>query len=69
MKKGLHPETKKCVVTCACGISFETVSNKETHTLEICNNCHPAYNDQITTKHRKTGAVEKFNKKFNLNQE
>ena len=69
MKKGIHPEFKKCVVTCACGTSFETLSNKDDYLAEICSKCHPAYNDKIKTKHKKTGAVEKFNKKFNLNQE
>lgn len=69
MKKGIHPEQQKCVITCACGATFETLSNVDTHMVEICNQCHPAYNENITTKHRKTGAVEKFNKKFNLNQE
>jgi len=67
MKKGIHPESKKCVVTCACGASFETLSNKEAHLVEVCNNCHPFYTNTIG-KHKKTGAVEKFNKKFKLNE-
>ena len=69
MKKDLHPEMMKSMITCACGAKFETVSNKDAHTLEVCNNCHPAYNENIRTTHKKTGAVEKFNRKFNLNQE
>ena len=69
MKKGIHPALKKCVVTCACGATFDTESNKASHMVEVCNNCHPAYNDNIKVKHKKTGAVEKFNKKFNLSQD
>ena len=69
MKKGIHPETKKCVVTCACGASFETESNKDKHVVEVCSCCHPFYTKGTTSKHKKAGAVEKFNKKFNLNQD
>ena len=30
MRKGIHPELKECTVTCACGATFTTKSNKET---------------------------------------
>jgi len=69
MKKGIHPELKKCIVNCACGASFETSSNKESHNVEVCNNCHPFYTSGTSSRHKKTGAVEKFNQKYNLNQE
>jgi len=69
MKKGIHPEQKKCIATCACGASFETKSNQESHKVEVCNKCHPFYTGGASNKHRKDSAVEKFNKKFNLNQE
>jgi len=69
MKKDLHPEMIKSTIKCACGANFETMSNKDSHMLEVCNNCHPAYNENIRTTHKKTGAVEKFNRKFNLKQE
>jgi len=65
MKKGIHPEMKKCAVTCACGATFETESNQEVCNIEVCNKCHPFYSG-TAGKHKKTGAVEKFNKKFNL---
>ena len=29
MKKGIHPEYKKCVVKCACGNEFEVRSTKQ----------------------------------------
>lgn len=66
MKKGLHPELKKCTITCVCGAKFETLSNKESHSVETCSMCHPFYTG-TQGKHKKTGSVEKFNKKYNLN--
>lgn len=69
MKKEIHPKVMNCVVTCACGASFDTKSNQELHKVEVCNNCHPFYTSGTASRHKKTGAVEKFNKKFNLNQE
>ena len=60
MKKGLHPETKKVTFKCVCGNEFEAVS-----TLNTCNACHPFYTG-AQGKHKKTGAVDKFNKKYNL---
>jgi len=69
MKKGIHPELKKCVVTCACGATFDTESNKESHNVEVCNNCHPFYTSGTASRHKKTGAVEKFNQKYNIKQD
>ena len=69
MKKEIHPEFKECVIKCACGASFNTLSNKDTHNVEVCNNCHPFYTDGATSKHKKAGAVEKFNQKYNIKQE
>jgi large subunit ribosomal protein L31 len=66
MKKGLHPELKKCTITCVCGATFETLSNQESHNVETCSKCHPFYTG-MQGKHKKTGSVEKFNKKYNLN--
>ena len=65
MKKGIHPVMKNCTITCACGASFETLSNKESHNVEVCNECHPFYNKKAGF-HKKTGAVEKFNRKYNI---
>ena len=52
-------------VTCACGATFEVMSNKDELTVEVCSNCHPFY----TGKQRfasADGRVEKFNKKYGL---
>lgn len=62
MKKSIYKDAK---VTCACGETFNTKSTKEEIHVEICSKCHPFY----TGKHArtsKTGRVEKFNKKYNL---
>ncbi len=65
MKKNIHPEFKKCVVTCDCGATFETVSTKEEIHVEVCSECHSFYTG-AQGKHRNTSNVEKFNKKYNL---
>lgn len=68
MKKGIHPEMKDCVVKCACGATFNTKSTKEEIHVEVCSECHPFYTgSQGRTK--KTGSVEKFNKKYGFNTE
>lgn len=67
LKKGIHPVMKNCTITCACGASFETLSNVEVHNIEVCNECHPFYNKK-SSGHKKTGAVEKFNRKYNIEE-
>ena len=68
MKKELHPEMKEATVHCACGASFKTKSTKEELHVETCSECHPFYTGaQGRTK--KAGNIEKFNKKYNIDQE
>ena len=68
MKANIHPEVKDATVTCACGATFKTKSTKEKIDVEICSECHPFYTGtQGRTK--KTGNIEKFNKKFGLDKE
>lgn len=68
MKANIHPEVKETTVTCACGATFKTKSTKEKIDVEICSECHPFYTGtQGRTK--KTGNIEKFNKKFGLDKE
>lgn len=67
MKKGIHPERVECVITCACGNSFTTTSNKASHFIESCNKCNPAYNVGAQKTVKKDGTVDKFKKKYNLN--
>lgn len=65
MKANIHPEQKECKVICACGNEFTTMSTKETMNIEVCSECHPFYTG-TQGKSKKTGKVEKFNKKYNL---
>ena len=62
MKKDIYKDSK---VTCACGATFETRSTNEEIHVEICSQCHPFYTGK-QTRGSKTGRVEKFNKKYNL---
>ncbi len=63
MKKGIHPEHVKSVVTCACGESFETLSTAPTQRVDICSKCHPFFTGRqklIDTG----GRVDKFKKRL-----
>jgi len=65
MKKDIHPNYVECKVSCACGNSFETMSNVSEMRIDICNECHPFFtgSEKIVDA---TGRVEKFKKKYNL---
>ncbi len=65
MKKDIHPHYVECKVTCACGNSFETMSNVEELKIDICNECHPFFTGSQKIVDA-TGRVEKFKKKYNL---
>ena len=58
----------RSTVTCACGATFQTKSTKEKIDVEICSECHPFYTG-TQGKTKKTGNIEKFNKKFGLDKE
>ena len=68
MKANIHPEVKECTVTCACGETFTVKSTKSEINVEVCSKCHPFYTGK-QGKAKKTGAVEKFNKKFGYDNE
>ena len=68
MKKGIHPEYMETKVTCACGNSFTVNSNKKEVHLEVCDKCHPFFTGKQGTA-TKTARVEKFNRKYGLNQD
>jgi len=68
MKKGIHPKYGKAIISCACGNSFETGSTKKNMKVEICSACHPFFTGKqkiIDT----AGRVERFNRKYNLNND
>ena len=67
MKKGIHPEYKKCIVTCACGNAFETRSTVETTRVDICSECHPFYTGKQKLVDT-AGRVEQFMRKFEKSQ-
>ena len=68
MKKGIHPNYVDTKVTCACGNTFTVKSTKEELHLEVCDKCHPFFTGKQGTT-VKPGQVEKFNRKYGLNQD
>lgn len=65
MKQGIHPNYMKTVVKCACGETFETISNKEEIKVEICSKCHPFY----TGKQKLVdtgGRVDRFKNRYGM---
>lgn len=68
MKKDIHPKEVECKVVCACGNTFTTKSNKEEIHVEVCSKCHPFYTGK-QNRTSQTGRVEKFNKKYGLNED
>ncbi len=64
MKEGIHPEYKEAVISCACGVSYNTKSTAGDYKVEICAACHPFFTGKqklIDT----AGRVDRFNKKYN----
>ena len=43
MRADIHPDYKKCTVSCACGNTFETGSTKDEIKVEVCSQCHPFF--------------------------
>ena len=68
MKKDLQPQVyNDCVITCACGNSFTTISTQQKITVDICSACHPFYTGKqkfIDTE----GRIEKFEKKLQISK-
>ena len=62
MKNSIYKDSK---VICACGETFDTKSTNEEIHVEICSKCHPFYTGK-QARASKTGRVEKFNRKYNL---
>ena len=63
VKKDIHPEYVPCVVSCACGNTFETRATKSEIHVEICSNCHPFF----TGKQKfvdSEGRVDRFRKRY-----
>lgn len=69
MKKDIHPKlNRECVVTCACGNTFTTISTLPSITVEICSACHPFYTGQskfVDTE----GRIDKFSRRLKVAEE
>ena len=63
MKKGIHPEYKTAIVTCACGNTFTTRSTLESIHVEICSACHPFFTGKQKLVDT-AGRVERFRRKY-----
>ncbi len=66
MKANIHPEVKDSKVTCSCGATFTTKSIVENISVEVCNECHPFYKGGASNKTKKSSSIEKFNKRYNI---
>jgi len=65
MKKEIHPAFVEAKVTCACGNTFVTRSNKPEIRVDICSECHPFFtgSEKIVDS---AGRVDKFKKKYGM---
>jgi large subunit ribosomal protein L31 len=63
MKKDLHPKLVACTVTCSCGNSFVTESQKDEMRIDICNECHPFFTGSERMVDT-AGRIDKFNKRY-----
>lgn len=68
MRKDIHPDYMETNVTCACGNTFKVKSTVKELQLESCDKCHPFYTG-VQGAVKKTGRVEKFNRKYGFNKE
>ena len=66
MKKGIHPELVDCTFKCACGNTFVAKSNKETCSMEVCNECHSFFTGKQGSQTKGTN-IDKFKNKYNYN--
>lgn len=68
MKPNIHPRYVQATVTCACGNTFTVGSTKSVLKVDVCSKCHPFYTGQQRILDT-TGRVERFRKRFNINEE
>ncbi len=68
MKKGIHPNYTESTVSCACGNSFKTLSIRPVLKVDVCSKCHPFFTGQQRILDA-AGRVERFRKRFNLQEE
>ncbi len=66
MKEGIHPKYQQTQVPVSYGEIIETGSTKENMRVDICSKCHPFFTGRqklVDTG----GRVDRFNKRFGLN--
>ncbi|WP_345992655.1 50S ribosomal protein L31 [Sulfurimonas sp. HSL-1716] len=66
MKKDIHPVLVDCTVTCSCGNTFVTKSQKSEMIIDICNECHPFFTGSERMVDT-AGRIDKFKKRYNMN--
>ena len=66
MKKDIHPNLVDCTVTCSCGNTFVTKSQKPEMAIDICNECHPFFTGSERMVDT-AGRIDKFKKRYNMN--
>ena len=69
MKAELHPKYYRAKVRCNCGNDFVTGSTVEEIRVEVCSKCHPFYTGSQKLLLEAGGRVDKFKKKYGMNQE
>ena len=66
MKNGIHPNYNRINITCTtCGNEFEGGSVKNQIRVDTCSNCHPFYTGRQKFA-QADGRIERFNKKYNM---
>jgi large subunit ribosomal protein L31 len=68
MKKDIHPNYGKSIVTCSCGNTFETRSTVPEIHVEICSVCHPFYTGKQKLVDT-AGRVDKFRSRMQKMEE
>jgi large subunit ribosomal protein L31 len=67
MKTNIHPDYVEATVTCACGNTFKVGSTKAQLRVDVCSKCHPFFTGQQRILDT-AGRVERFNRRYNLDQ-
>jgi large subunit ribosomal protein L31 len=67
MKTNIHPDYVEATVTCACGNTFKVGSTKAQLKVDVCSKCHPFFTGQQRILDT-AGRVERFNRRYNLDQ-
>ena len=74
MKQNIHPKYGEAKVTCACGNSFMSGSVNPELRVDVCSKCHPFFTGQqrnLAGRQRDMaagGRIEKFNKRYNVEE-